>query len=85
MATKEQKTEYVSLAPLFGENSMEAFERALLENRHCMDCKTVMEDFEGMMVMRGQPPHVELVGHLCDACWVRQEEMRYHRFPFTTR
>jgi hypothetical protein len=85
MATKEQKTEYGSFARFFGENSMEAWTRTLLENRHCMDCKVVLEDIEGAMVLRGWIPHIELVGHLCDACWVRREEMGHYLFPVTTR
>lgn len=85
MATVKQKPEYVSLTLLFGENSMEAWTRTLLEDRRCMDCKAEIEGFEGAIEFRGRLPHVELLGHLCKACWERREEMRHYRLPFATR
>ena len=78
-AAADQRVEYVSLAPLFGENSMEAFTRALLEDRHCMDCDKELEDFEGYMEFSGQPPYVELIGHFCEACWERWDKVRRYR------
>ena len=33
MTTRKPRAEYVSLAPLFGENSVEAWTRTLLEDR----------------------------------------------------
>lgn len=63
-----QGEEYGSLARLFGKNSMEAWTRALLEDRCCMNCGDEIEGLAGAMEFRGQPPQVELVGHLCETC-----------------
>jgi len=68
MPITEQGSEGVSLAPLFGENSMLTWTRALLEDRYCMNCGDEIEGLAGTMEFRGQPPQVELVGHLCEAC-----------------
>jgi hypothetical protein len=57
MAAVDQRTRYVSLAPLCGQNSMEAFLQALTEKRRCMDCKRAIEDLEGAMAFSGQLPH----------------------------
>jgi hypothetical protein len=76
MAVTDQRVEYVSFAPLFGENSMETFLQALTEDRHCLDCKTAIEALEGGMVFGGHPPGVELIGHLCDDCWEWRERVR---------
>ena len=76
MAKTEQKTEYVSLAPLCEENSMEAWTHALLEDRRCMDCKIELAECEGTTEFRGRLPHVELVGHLCEECWTHREEIQ---------
>jgi hypothetical protein len=78
MANTEQR-EHVFLAPLCGENSMEAWTHALLEDRRCMDCKAEIEGFDGMMVFSGQLPQTKLVGHLCEACWKRREAVRRYR------
>lgn len=72
MPISEPGSESVSLATLFGENSMWAWTRALLEERRCMDCKVVLDDCEGTTEFRGQPPYVELIGHLCDRCLKRR-------------
>ncbi len=85
MAATEQRDEYISLAPLFGENSMEAWTRALLEGRRCMDCKAEIEGLGGAMVFCGRPPQVDLVGHVCEACWERREEVRRYRLSLTIR
>ncbi len=85
MVSSEQRTEYGSFARLVGENSMEAWTRTLLEDRRCMDCKAEIDGLEGAMEFRGQPPHVELVGHLCEACCERREEIRRYRLALTTR
>ncbi len=45
----ERSVEYGSFAKLFGQNSMEAWTRSLLEDRRCMDCKAEIEGFEGAM------------------------------------
>ena len=80
MITRKPRAKYVSLAPLFGENSVEAWTRTLLEDRRwCRDCKAEIAGFGGAMEFRGRPPHLELVGHLCKGCWERREEVqRYH-------
>jgi len=80
-----QGKEYGSLAWLFGKNSMEAWTCALLEDRRCMDCKKELEGFDGRIEFRGQPLHVELVGHLCESCWERREEVRRYHRSLTTR
>jgi len=85
MTITEQGSESVSLAPLFGENSMETWTRTLLEKRRCMDCKVEIEDLDGAMVFRGELPHVELVGHLCEVCRERREGIRLYRRSLTTR
>src|SRR3989442_13466400 len=73
MTTRKPSAEYVSLAPLFGENSVEAWTRTLLEDRRwCRDCKAEIAGFGGAMEFRGRPPHLELVGHLCKGCWERR-------------
>ena len=81
----ERSIEYGPFTRLFGQNSMEAWTRSLLEDRRCMDCKAEIEDFQGAMVFRGRPPCVDLVGHLCEACGERREEVRRHRRAFSTR
>ena len=84
MAATEQRDEYISLAPLFGENSMEAWTRTLLEE-HGLDCQAEIEGRGGTMVFCGRPPQVDLVGHVCEACWERREEVRHYRLTLTTR
>ena len=79
MAIVEQGNQYVSLAPLCGENSMEAWTHALLENRRCMDCKVELAEEAGTAEFRGQIPHVEFIGHLCQPCWDRREEARRYQ------
>ncbi len=85
MAIAEQGDQYASLAPLCGENSMEAWTRALLEDRRCMDCKAEIEGLEGAMVFSGRIPQVELEGHLCEVCLERREEVRRYRLALTIR
>jgi hypothetical protein len=78
MANTEQR-EHISLAPLCGENSLEAWVQSLTENQRCMDCKAEIEGFAGAIVFSGQLPQTKLVGHWCEACWKRREEVRrYH-------
>ena len=81
----ERSVEYGSFAKLFGQNSMGAWTRSLLEDRRCMDCKAEIEDFEGAMVFCGRPPRVNLVGQLCEACCERREEVRRYRLSLTIR
>ncbi len=76
MAATDHSREHVSLAPLFGQNSMEAFLQALTEGRRCMDCKRERGDLEGAVAFSGQLPFIELVGHLCETCWQAREELR---------
>jgi hypothetical protein len=78
MANTEQR-EHVSLAPLCGENSLEAWVQSLTENRRCMDCKAEIEGFAGAMVFSGQLPQTDLVGHRYEACFERHEEVRRYR------
>ena len=78
MANTEPR-EHVSLAPLCGENSMEAWTHALLEDRRCRDCKAEIEGFAGALVFAGQLPQTDLVGHWCEACFERREEVRRYR------
>lgn len=79
MNREEQNTIVGSLAPLFGEHSMEAWLHLLLDERHCMDCKTAIEGLEGGMVFRGQLPQTDLEGHLCTPCWEWREVLRQGR------
>ncbi len=72
----QQQTEYVSLTPLFDNNSMEAWIQALLEDRRCMDCKIELAECEGTTEFRGRLPQVELVGNLCEECWEQREAIR---------
>jgi hypothetical protein len=72
----DERVEYVSLAPLFGLNSMDAFLQAVSEGQRCMDCKRPREGFEGAVSFSGQLPHVELAGHLCEPCWQAREALR---------
>lgn len=73
MAFTEQGNESVSLAALFGENSMWAWTRALLEERRCMDCDAELDDCEGTTEFQGLPPYVDLIGHLCEVCLKRRK------------
>jgi hypothetical protein len=69
-----------SLASLFGANSMKAWTQTLLvEDRHCMDCKAQIEGFAGTLEFQGRLPHVDIIGHLCEACLERREEIRRYR------
>ena len=47
--------------------------------RRGMDCKAAIEDFAGAMVFSGQLPQTHLVGHWCEACFDRREEVRRYR------
>ena len=76
---EQQQTEFVSLSFLFVTNSMAAWTHALLEDRHCMDCKADIEGFDGAMVFSGQLPQADLVGHWCEACFERREEVREYQ------
>lgn len=58
---------------------MEAWVRTLVEDRRCMDCKAEIEGLEDAMEFRGWLPHIELVGHLCEACRERREEVKRYR------
>lgn len=75
----EQNIKVGSLAALFGEHSMEAWLRRLLDERRCMDCKAVIEGLEGAMVFRGRLPQTDLEGHLCPQCWEWREVLRQGR------
>ena len=55
----QQQTEYVSLTPLFDNNSMEAWIQALLKDRRCMDCKIELAECEGTTEFRGRLPQVD--------------------------
>jgi len=59
------------------ENSLESWIATLLEDRHCMDCGTMIVGLEGTLEFRGIPPHVEGIGSLCPRCAVRDEEIRH--------
>jgi hypothetical protein len=79
MNGEEQNTAVGSLAALFGESSMEAWQHRLLDERRCMDCKAAIKGLEGAMVFRGQLPQTDLDCHLCRRCWVWREVLRQGR------
>jgi hypothetical protein len=85
MAITEQGNESVSLAPLFGENSMLTWTQALLEDRFCMNCRNEIDGLAGAMVCRGWISQVDLVGHLCEICRKHPEAVKYYRRSLTIR
>ena len=57
----ERSIEYGPFTRLFGQNSMEAWTRSLLEDRRCVDCKAEIEGFEGAMVSPAAGPRVSIL------------------------